>query len=66
MTAKMLDVSEIATLLQCSEPTIRRLIDKGELKGERLSDTSPRRVSMEALEEYATRRNLTLDWSLVR
>jgi len=65
MDDTMLDISQIATLLQCSDSTIRRLIDRGKLLGERLSPTSPRRVRRSNLEQYIHNQNITVDWSLL-
>lgn len=65
MYNQMLDVSEISTLLHCSDATVRRLIDAGRIKGIRLSDTAPRRVHKDELQRYADEREIELDWSLI-
>lgn len=61
----MLTTTEVATLLGVSDQTIRDLIVKGKLPGERLSDTSWYRVRKDRLIEYAAERGITLDWSLL-
>ena len=58
-----LGLTECAEALHTSVQTIRRLIDKGKLPGERLSAESPRRVKRSDLVQYAIEHKLTLDWS---
>ena len=60
----MLTTGEAAAVLQVSDETIRRYIDRGTLRGERLPQKrSYRRVSREELERFATVYKLTLDWT---
>jgi excisionase family DNA binding protein len=61
----MLEVSELAALLHCSEATVRRLIDRGLIKAIRLTDTSPRRVHRAELQRYARERQIELNWDLL-
>lgn len=66
MHGDMLDIHEIAVLLRCSDATVRRLIDAGKLKGERLSEKSPRRVRRSDLESYVAKQRLTIDWGVLQ
>lgn len=66
MEDTMFDINQIAVLLQCSDSTVRRLIDKGNLQGERLSPTSPRRVKRSNLEKYLSDHKIAVDWSLLQ
>lgn len=65
MHQQLLDVKNIAILLRCSSSTVRRLIDRGQIKAERLTQTSPRRVHQQHLEQYAQQHGILLDWSLL-
>jgi excisionase family DNA binding protein len=65
MQREMLEVRELAALLHCSEATVRRLIDRGQIKAIRLSDTSPRRVHRAELQRYAQERQIDLNWELL-
>ncbi|MFN8468288.1 MAG: helix-turn-helix domain-containing protein [Caldilineaceae bacterium] len=56
---------EIAKLLRVSSSTVQRLIDKGALRGTRLSEKSWRRVERQQLIDYARARQISLDWSLL-
>lgn len=60
---ELLTTSEVATLLGVSDQTVRLMISKGQLPGERLSDTSWYRVRKDALIEYAKQRKIALDWA---
>ena len=62
----MLTTSEVASLLGVSDQTIRDMIARGALPGERLSDTSWYRVRKDRLIEYAEKRGISLDWSLLK
>lgn len=56
-----LGITECAEALHTSVDTIRRLVDKGKLQGERLSAESPRRIKRSDLVKYAIDHNLTLN-----
>lgn len=45
---------EVAKILDVSPRTVARLCDSGELKAQRLSPRSPRRITHEALQTYVT------------
>lgn len=63
----ILETSDIAALLECSDATARRLIDAGEIESmPRLTHRSPRRVRREQLEAYAERKGIALDWSRLK
>jgi excisionase family DNA binding protein len=61
----ILTTTDVATLLGVTDQTVRDLIAKGKLPGERLSDTSWYRVHRDKLIEYAKQRNVTLNWELL-
>ena len=60
---ELFSTREVAALLGVSDETIRTLIIKGALPGERLSDTSWWRVRKDRLIEYAEQRRVTIDLS---
>lgn len=62
---EMLTTTEVATLLGVSQSTIWRLIEDGTLPSVRLSETSWHRVTRPQLTEYAERKGIKLDWSLI-
>jgi excisionase family DNA binding protein len=61
-----LTAPEIAKLFGVSSETVRRLIDNGELPSVRLSDDGWRRVDKDAVIEYAGRKRIKLDWTLLQ
>lgn len=61
----LLTTSQVATLLGVSDQTIRRMIADGSIPGFRLSDDSWYRIDRSQLAEYANRKNIRLDWSLI-
>ena len=65
----MINIGEVAKLLQRSVSTARRLLDRlaenERYEVERLTDTSPRRISRRGLQRYADERNRPIDWSLI-
>ncbi len=65
MHQPLLEVKDVAILLHCSSATVRRIIDSGKMKAQRLTPTSPRRVHKPALEHYAQQQGILLDWSLL-
>lgn len=66
MKDNMLEIREVAALLHCSSSTARRLIDRGIIRGVRLSETAPRRVHRNDLQRYADGLGVALDWGLVQ
>ncbi len=62
---ELLTTSEVAALLGVSDQTIRDMITKGTLPGERLSDSSWYRVRKDRLIEYAQGRGITLNWDVL-
>lgn len=61
-----LTAPEIAKLFGVSSETVRRLIDSGELPSVRLSEDGWRRVTKEAVAEYAGAKRIKLDWTLIQ
>jgi excisionase family DNA binding protein len=60
---EMFSTREVAALLGVSDQTVRTLIARGVLPGERLSDTSWYSIRKDRLIEYAEKRGVSLDWS---
>lgn len=63
MDDTMLNSRDVAKLLQLSQQQARRIMDR--LGSERVTDTSPRRLKRKTLEDYVTKRNLSIDWSVL-
>ncbi len=61
-----LTAPEIAKLFGVSSETVRRLIDSDELPSVRLSEDGWRRVTKEAVIEYADRKRIKLDWTQIQ
>ena len=51
---------EVAKILDVSPRTVARLCDNGEIKAQRLSPRSPRRITQQALQTYITQNGLDL------
>lgn len=61
-----LTTGDVATLLGISYDTVRRLIESGALPGTRLMDDGGwYRIDYTAFVEYAKRKNIQIDWSLI-
>lgn len=61
-----LTTGEVATLLGISYDTVRRMIDNKTLPGVRLMDDGGwYRIDYTAFVEYAKRKNIQIDWSLI-
>ena len=61
-----LTTGDVATLLGISYDTVRRLIENGALPGARLMDGGGwYRIDYTAFVEYAERKNIRIDWSLI-
>lgn len=56
----VLSTGDAARLLQCSNETVRRLIDSGELCATRLSSMGHYRIRYGDLLEYAASKDITL------
>lgn len=56
---------EIARLFGVSPDTVRRLIDRGELPSIQLSDPGWHRVTKEDVVNYAAKKGIKLDWTLI-
>lgn len=65
-TKSFLTSGEVATLLGCSSYWVNLLIQKGELDTHRLGDSGWHRISMRALERYANKHDIKLDWALLK
>lgn len=61
-----LTTQEIADLYGVSPDTIRRLIDSGEIASIRTKDHGWRRITKQAVVDYAAKRGIVLDWSKVK
>lgn len=55
---KLFTLREVATALQVSEKTIRRLISRGDLVGFKVGDRGQVRVKNEDLEDYLNRQRV--------
>lgn len=62
---EFLTTAQVAKLLGVSDETVRRWIIAGQLPGVRMTDDSWYRVSRAQLEDYAQKRSINLDWSLL-
>ena len=51
---------DVAKILDVSPRTVARLCDNGEIKAQRLSPRSPRRITQQALQTYITQNGLDL------
>ncbi len=60
-----LTTGQVAKLLGVSDETVKRWIVMGQLPGIRMTDDSWYRVSRKQLEEYAQKRGIPLDWSIL-
>ena len=57
---KVLSTSATAKRLQCSNSTVLRLIETGDLPATRLNETGHWRIRQDDLETYAEQRGVTL------
>jgi excisionase family DNA binding protein len=57
---------EIAKLFGVSPDTVRRLIDNGELPSVRITDDGWRRVEKQHVIDYANRKGIKLDWTVLQ
>ncbi len=57
--------TDVAALLGVSDMTIRRMAEAGSIPCVRLAENSWHRFDRKALEQWATERNVTLNWSLI-
>lgn len=64
-TKSFLTSGEVAALLGCSSYWVNILIQKGELDTHRLGESGWHRISRAALEGYAQRHNIALNWNLL-
>lgn len=64
-TKLFLTSGEVATLLGCSSYWVNILIQKGELDTHRLGESGWHRISVRALQRYAERHGIALDWKLL-
>jgi excisionase family DNA binding protein len=62
---EFLTTAQVAKLLNVSDETVRRWIVAGQLPGVRMTEDSWYRVSRSQLEEYAQKRGIPLNWSLL-
>lgn len=62
---ELLTTGQVATLLSVSHETVRRMIDNGTLPAIRLMDDDSGwfRIERNALEAYAARKGITLNWA---
>lgn len=64
-TKTFLTSGEVARLLGCSSYWVNILINKGQLDTHRISESGWHRVSVSSVENYAAKRSLAIDWSLL-
>ena len=60
---EQLTTAQVAKLLNVSDMTIRRWIDRGEFPGYRVTSDSWYRIDRVELERYAEDRRIKIDWT---
>ncbi len=65
VTRRALSTGEIAAASDLSQQTVIRCIDRGDLKGYRVPGSKWRRATRAAVEAWARRHGIDLDWSRI-
>jgi excisionase family DNA binding protein len=65
MPKDMLTVTDVALILSIHPSTARKLIDRGDIKGIRFNEQSPRRVQRSEMERYTAELGIKVDWSVL-